>query len=116
MVRGVALYVLACAIAIGLAGAAFAFVYDTTDDRRAVLVSSVVALVVQIVAFVVARLLARGGNGVAGWTLGAGLCLVSLVIYGFVCRAVGLPANAALLSLATFFFLTELIEPPLLNA
>jgi hypothetical protein len=43
------------------------------------------------------------------------ICLTSLVIYGFVGRALGLPSNAALLSLATFFFLTELIEPPLLN-
>jgi hypothetical protein len=32
-----------------------------------------------------------------------------------VSRAFGLPQNAALLSLATFFFLTELIEPPLLS-
>jgi hypothetical protein len=43
------------------------------------------------------------------------ICLVALVAYGFVSRALGLPSNAALLSLATFFFLTELIEPPFLN-
>jgi hypothetical protein len=36
-------------------------------------------------------------------------------VYGFVSRALGLPSNAALVSLATFFFLTELIEPPLLT-
>ena len=43
------------------------------------------------------------------------LCLVSLVIYGFVCRAAGLPTNAGMISLATFFFLTEVIEPPFLS-
>jgi hypothetical protein len=68
-----------------------------------------------VIAFAIARRFAASGNGIAGWTLGAVICLTSLVIYGFVGRAVGLPSNAALLSLATFFFLTELIEPPLLN-
>jgi hypothetical protein len=47
--------------------------------------------------------------------MGAVLCFATLVVYGFVSRALGLPSNAALLSLATFFFLTELIEPPLLT-
>ena len=47
--------------------------------------------------------------------MGALICFTSLIAYGFVSRALGLPSNAALLSLATFFFLTELIEPPLLT-
>lgn len=115
MTRGVTLYLAASAVAIGLAGAVFAVVYGAAEDRRAVVVSAAIALVVQMGAFTVARLLSRDGNGIAGWTLGAAICLVALVAYGFICRAVGLPVNAALLSLATFFFLTELIEPPLLN-
>ena len=41
--------------------------------------------------------------------------IVSLVVYGFVCRATGLPTGAAMVSLATFFFLTEVIEPPFLS-
>jgi hypothetical protein len=113
--RSVVLYMLACVVVMGLAGAGLVWVFGAAAERRAVLVSAGVALAVQAVAFVVARMLARGGNGIAGWTLGAVICLVTLVVYGFICRAVGLPANAALLSLATFFFLTELIEPPLLN-
>jgi hypothetical protein len=36
------------------------------------------------------------------------------VVAGFAFRAAGLPTNAALLSLAVFLFITELIEPPLL--
>lgn len=113
--RALALYLLACVVAIGLAAAVFTMVYGGAMDRRAVLLSAVVALVVQAVAFVVARRFAAGGNGIAGWTLGAVICLVVLVVYGFVSRALGLPSNATLLSLATFFFLTELIEPPFLN-
>jgi hypothetical protein len=109
------LYALLCVVVIGLAAAVFGAVYDAAGDRRAVMVSAVTALVVQMIAFAIARLMAAKNNAIAGWTLGAVICLTSLVIYGFVGRALGLPSNAALLSLATFFFLTELIEPPLLN-
>lgn len=113
--RGLALYLLASSAAIVVAALVFVMVYGGAAERRAVVVSAVVALVVQGIACAVARLMAAGGNGIAGWTLGAVICLAALVAFGFVSRAVGLPSNAALLSLATFFFLTELIEPPFLN-
>jgi hypothetical protein len=113
--RALGLYVAACAVAIGLAGAVFALLYGSAAERRAILVSAVVALVVQTGAFWIARRMSARGEGIAGWTLGAVICLVGLMIYAFVSRAMGLPSNAALLSLATFFFITELIEPPLLN-
>ena len=115
MSRGVLLYGLACLVAIGLAGGVFTAVYATAPERSAVWTSALVALVVQIVAFAIARALAAVGHGVAGWGLGAVICLAALIVYGFASRALGLPSNAALLSLATYFFLTELIEPPLLN-
>ncbi len=113
--RALALYALGCIVLIGLAGVVLALVWGAPLDRRAVLVAAVVALAVQVIAFAIARLLAAGGNGVAGWALGATICLVVLVLFGFVSRGLGLPSNVAMLSLATFFFLTELIEPPLLN-
>ena len=50
------------------------------------LVSALVALVVQLVAFAIARILADGGNAIAGWGLGAVICFVVLIVYGFVCR------------------------------
>ncbi|MEO7711387.1 MAG: hypothetical protein ABIV10_00545 [Gemmatimonadaceae bacterium] len=115
MGRALILYALGCMLAIGLASAVLLMVWGSPLERHAVLVSAVVALVVQMVAFAIARLMAASGNGVAGWALGAAICLVALVIHGFVSRGLGLPSNVALLSLATFFFLTELIEPPLLN-
>lgn len=115
MGRALALYALACVVVIGLAGTVLAVAFAAEGDRRAVLVSAAVGLVVQVIAFAIARLLAAEGNGIAGWGLGAVICLTVLVVYGFAIRALGLPSNTALLSLATFFFLTELIEPPLLN-
>ena len=115
MGRGLALYALACVAAIGLATGVFVAVYAGSAERRAVLVSALVALVVQLVAFAIARRFAGRGNAIAGWGVGALICFTSLIAYGFVSRALGLPSNAALLSLATFYFLTELIEPPLLT-
>jgi hypothetical protein len=113
--RGLALYALATLAAVGLAAAVFMIVYPAPAERGAVGVSAVVALVVQLVAFAFARLLAGRGSAIAGWALGAVLCFAALVVYGFLSRALGLPTSAAMVSLATFFFLTELIEPPFLS-
>ena len=113
-VRGLVLYALASLVAIAAATGVFAFVYDGLA-WQAVLVSAGLAFVLQLLAFAVARLLAANGHGIAGWGLGAAFCLVSLVVYGFVCRAAGLPSDAGMISLATFYFLTEVIEPPFLN-
>ena len=112
--RALLLYGLSCVVVIGLAGGVFTAVYGAGREMQAVWVSALVALVVQLVAFAIARTLADGGNGIAGWALGAVICLLVLIVYGFASRALGLPPNAALLSLATFFSLTELIEAPFL--
>jgi len=113
--RGVVLYFLASLVVIGLAAAVFVAVYSAQAERRTIVVSALVALGVQLVAFAFARILADKGNAIVGWVLGAAVCFAVLLVYGFVCRSLGLPQTAALLSLATFFFLTELIEPPFLT-
>lgn len=115
MARGLTLYALGCVVLIGLAGGVFMAIYGSSAERSAIWVSAVVALVVQLVAFAIARMMSDGGRGIAGWGIGALICFAALVVFGFASRALGLPSNAALLSLATYFFLTELIEPPLLN-
>ena len=112
--RAVLLYGLSSAMVIGLVGGVFTAVYGSAPERMAVWVSAVVALVVQLLAFGIARAMADEGHGMAGWGLGAAICLIALIIYGFASRALGLPSNAALLSLATYFSLTELIEAPFL--
>jgi hypothetical protein len=112
--RAFTLYALSCVVVIGLAAGVMTAVFEAGPTRSAVWVSAGVALVVQLVAFGIARTLANGGNGIAGWGLGAVICLLVLIVYGFSSRALGLPQNAALLSLATYFSLTELIEAPFL--
>ena len=113
--RGLAYYALASVVAIGVSAGLFVTYYSASLERRAVVTSAIVALVIQLIAFVIARRMSDRGNAIAGWGVGALICFTSLIAYGFVSRALGLPSNAALLSLATFFFLTELIEPPLLT-
>ena len=113
--RGIRLYALTSFAVIAVAAGAFAFAWEDGAARQVVLVSAALAFVVPLVAFAVARLLAASGHGIAGWGLGAVFCFVALVVYGLVCRATGLPTSAGMISLATFFFLTEVIEPPFLN-
>jgi hypothetical protein len=113
MVRALALYALSCIVVIGLAGGVMTALF-APGNRTAVWISAAVALAVQLVAFAIARMMADRGNGMAGWGLGAVICLASLLVYGFASRALGLPQSAALLSLATYFSLTELIEAPFL--
>ena len=113
--RGLRLYALASFVVIAVAAGAFSLAWDDGAARQVVLASAGLAFVVQLVAFAVARLLAANGHGIAGWGLGAVFCFVALVVYGFVCRAAGLPTSAGMISLATFFFLTEVIEPPFLT-
>ena len=109
------LYAVLSAVVIAVAGGLFSLAYRDGSALQAIWVGAVVAFVVQMGAFAVALPWARGGQAIAGWGLGAVICMVTLVAYGFIVRAVDWPAVPALVSLATFLFVTELIEPPLLT-
>lgn len=113
--KALALFAVATALIVGVAGWVFTLVYPTADGQRAVLASALVALVVQLFGFVVLQL-AKKSNPIAAWGLGAVLRLAVLVVYALVAvRTFGLAPTPALLSLATFFFLSTLVEPLLLN-
>ena len=113
--RATALFAAVSVAITALAGWLLALVYRTPAERRAIWVSAGVAVVVQLFAFAIARLVART-NVMAGWGLGALMRIVTLAVYALVIvKAFGLPSGAALISLATFFFLSTLVEPLLLN-
>jgi hypothetical protein len=105
------------AIAAALTGATAAImtiVWSTPAEERAIWLSAAIAFVVQLLAFGVASLVRRE-QALVGWGLGALMRLVTLSVYALVfVKALGLPATAALVSLATFFFLSTLVEPLLL--
>ena len=113
--KATGLYAAVSALVIAVGGFLLSLAYRTPAERRAVVVSAVLAFVVQVAAFAVAREFARANNAIAGWGLGALVSLATLIVYGFIVRPLGLAPGAALLSLACFLFVTELVEPPLLN-
>jgi hypothetical protein len=96
---------------IAVTSALLLLVYRGDADRRAVVVSGVVALLVQLAAFAIAFAMART-NVMAGWGLGSIVRLVALAVYALLLvPSFALPLNAALVSLALFLFLSTLIEP-----
>ena len=113
--RATALFAAAAAVTIAALGGVLALFFRTPADRHALLVSAAVALVVQVVAFAAVR--AAGQRRLlTAWGAAGGVRLLTLVIYGLgAVRAFGLPAEAALLSLATYLFVTTLVETRLIS-
>ena len=82
---------------------------------HALFIAGIVAFVVQVGAFALARWMAPR-QAIAGWGIGAGLSLATLMVFGSVAHKIGLPLEPALFGMATFLFLTELVEPVFLRS
>lgn len=90
--------------------------FDGPGGRRAVLVSLGVAVLVQAVAFTLARLSAPG-KLIKAWGAGSALRFLTLMLYALVLvKPLGLPAVPALISLAALFFVTTVLESLLLTS
>jgi hypothetical protein len=94
-------------------------IFPTDAQQQAMLLSAGLAFAVQVGAY---ALLAPGKSGGAmsgelmlRWGMGAVIRLVVLVIFAVLASVIRLPLDAALVSLATYFFLTMIAEPLLLN-
>ncbi len=102
-------------LVLALAGGLLALLFGSRAERQALVVSAAVALVVQLFAFAIARAVGPA-KALAGFTIGTMLRLVTLVVYGVVVvRLAELPPVAALVGLATFFFLSTILETRLLK-
>jgi hypothetical protein len=93
--------------------------FRTVAEHHAMLVSAGLAFAVQIGSYALLRP-ARAGRGSPGelmirWALGAVLRFFVLVLYAPLARIANLSLDAALVSLVTFFFLTMMAEPLLLE-
>lgn len=105
------LFVAACAALIAAAWVIGVLLFAGPGVRQALTVAAGTALGVQVVAFLVARGMARK-NVMAGWGLGVLVRFLALAIFALlVVPGLGLPLGASLIGLATFLFLTTLIEP-----
>lgn len=90
--------------------------FHEPGDGRAIRVSAVLAFVVQAFAFGVLLLVDRT-KVFPAWGLGMLLRLAALAVMAFwLVRGLALRIEPALISLATFFFLTTLVEPLLLRS
>ena len=98
-----------------VAGALLSLVFRGPGDRAAVWLSAAVAVAVQLVAFRLSQAAGRISL-VARMGTGALVRFVAVVAYALlVGLALKLPLVAALISLVTFFFLSTLLEPLLIN-
>ena len=93
--------------------------FRTVQQHHAMLVSAGLAFAVQLGSYALLRP-ARPGKGAPGelmirWAMGAGLRFLVLVLYAPIARVMFLSLEAALVSLVTFFFLTMMAEPLLLE-
>lgn len=80
-------------------------------DAAAIRLSAIVAIVVQLVAFAITKLVARR-HLIAGWGAGTLLRFFALIVYALLAvKVLGVAPVAALVSLAAFLFLSTLIEP-----
>ncbi|MEX2179989.1 MAG: hypothetical protein WD801_14840 [Gemmatimonadaceae bacterium] len=112
--RPFALYAASCLVIVALLGA-IGWSFTGPDGHRMMLVSAALAVVVQLVAFTVARFL-QPRHLLLGWGLGSILRFVTLVVYALVvARLWRAPLAPALLSLTAFFFVTTIVEPVFLR-
>jgi len=115
---GLGRYEAAVFVVVLLIGAVMGVVFRGAGDAGAIVVSGLIALVVQPSAVLLARLAPGGAaNLTARMALGMMLRLLTLVVYAIVVASVGgLPITAALVSLASFYFVSSLIEPLLIRS
>lgn len=92
--------------------------FRTVEEHNAMLVSAGLAFAVQLGTYALLRPARRGeprGELLVRWAIGAGLRLFVLVLYAPLARILNISLEAALVSLVTFFFLTMMAEPLLLE-
>ncbi len=114
--RQIALYAVTTVTLVALVGWLLTLAFRGPGDAAAIRLSAIVAVVVQVAAFGAIRLLGPR-RVLVGWGIGALLRLVTLAVFGIlVAKAViGVPLIAALIALASFYFVTTLVEPLLLK-
>ena len=90
--------------------------FTSDAERHAIIISGVLAAVVQMAAFGIVQIMGRQNATLAGWGMGAILRGLTLVLYGLIfAKLLGLPLTAALTSFAVFLFASMLLETFLIS-
>jgi hypothetical protein len=117
--RALSLFGVVSAALIVIATVILRMYFRTVDEHRSMLVSAGLAFAVQLGTYALLRP-GRSGQSVPGellirWGIGAVVRLLVLVLYAPLARVMFLSLDAALVSVVTFFFLTMMAEPLLLE-
>ncbi|HXY29764.1 MAG TPA: hypothetical protein VEI06_03560 [Gemmatimonadaceae bacterium] len=109
-------YTLVATAIIALCAWVLTVVFRDPGATRAILWSAAIALGVQSAAYLITRF-SMPTNVMAGWALGAVVRFVALAVYALaIVKPLGLSLSSALLSLATFFLASTVVEPLFLKA
>ena len=101
---------------VAVGGLLMSLIFHGPGDSTAIWTSGAVAVVLQLAAFAVGRVAGQAGL-MARLGAGALIRFVGLVAYALIALLVlKLPAVAALVSLATFLFLSTLLDPLLIKS
>jgi hypothetical protein len=93
---------------------ALSFWFSSPADRHALLVSAILAAIVQTAAFSLLHMAGRT-NALIAWGLGSVFRGTVLILYGFfLAKMIHLPLTPALLSFAVFLFVSMLLESVLI--
>lgn len=104
-------YAISAVALIAIVGWLLTLAFPGPQDAAAIRLSAVVAIVVQLVAFAITKLVARR-HLIAGWGAGTLLRFFALVVYALLAvNVLTVAPVAALVSLAAFLFLSTLMEP-----
>lgn len=116
VLRSVLLFTLAQTVLIALAALVLSkFVWTDVTDARAIHASAWLAVGVQVITFIIAKIVSRE-QIIAAWALGFVLRLAVVGFWAFLgIKALALVPGPALWSLVMFFFVSTLIEPIFLN-
>ncbi|HEY8832677.1 MAG TPA: hypothetical protein VIM21_09195 [Gemmatimonadaceae bacterium] len=116
--RALGLFAAVSAALIVIATVVLRTYFTTVVEHRAMLVSAGLAFAVQLGSYSLLRPARAGkapGELLIRWGIGAVVRLMVLVLYAPLARIMFLSLDAALVSLVTFFFMTMMAEPLLLE-
>jgi hypothetical protein len=95
---------------IAVTGWILAQAWTSSAERKAISISAVIVVLIQIVTFGLVQLTKQRAM-LAGWGVGILIRTLALVLYGLLfAKLLGLPLTAALVSFAVFMFASLLLE------